>query len=195
MCHALTARATGPSLGSILFSSLLTTLLQTLSSLLGFLSRTLRRASLPQFLSPLVYLIPICEFLAGWANWYNGYTTVYVGLTGKTASESAKEVAGVMFANRAANIRDSESPIHTLCSARVGHSSHLGPCSTATLLRLLLSLALSPLTLLPSLISFLILSSSYLSPYSGGYAPMLAVLSVIVPAWTGRVVLGLVTDA
>ncbi|GAA5879457.1 hypothetical protein JCM16303_003209 [Sporobolomyces ruberrimus] len=169
--QAAFARATGPSLGSILFSSLLTTLLQTLSSLLGFLSRTLRRASLPQFLSPLVYLIPICEFLAGWANWYNGYTTVYVGLTGKTASESAKEVAGVMFANRASNIRDT------------------------TLLRLLLSLALSPLTLLPSLISFLILSSSYLSPYSGGYAPMLAVLSVIVPAWTGRVVLGLVTDA
>jgi len=65
----------------------------------------------------------------------------------------------------------------------------------ATLLRLLLTLTLLPLTLFPSLVSFLILSSSYLSPQAGGYAPMLAVLSVVVPGWTARVVLGLVTDA
>ncbi|GAA6007714.1 hypothetical protein JCM11491_003937 [Sporobolomyces phaffii] len=169
--QAAFARAKGPSLGSILFSSLLTTLLQTLSTLLRSLSRALRRASLPRYLSPLTYLVPICDFLAGWTSWFNGYTTVYVGLTGKTAGESAKEVAAIMFANRGSNIRDT------------------------TLLRLLLTLTLSPLTLLPSLVSFLILSSSYLSPYSGGYAPMFAVLSIVVPAWTGRVVLGLVTDA
>jgi len=190
--YPITARAKGPSLGSILLSSLLTTLFQTLSTLLRSLSRVLRRSSLPQFLSPLTYLIPICDFLSGWTSWFNGYTTVYVGLTGKTAGESAKQVAGIMFANRASNIRDSESRITPfLILAKLTYVIFL----TATLLRLLLTLILSPLTLLPSLVSFLMLSTSYLSPYSGGYAPMFAVLSVVVPAWTGRVVLGLVIDA
>lgn len=105
----IVARAKGPSLGSILLSSLLTTLFQTLSAVLRSLSRLLRRSSLPTFLSPLTYLIPICDFLSGWTSWFNGYTTVYVGLTGKTAATSAREVAGIMFANRASNIRDSES--------------------------------------------------------------------------------------
>ncbi|GAA5987173.1 hypothetical protein JCM5350_003871 [Sporobolomyces pararoseus] len=170
--QAAFARAKGPSLGSILLSSLLTTLFQTLSSILRSTSRLLRNSSLKtSYFSPLTYLIPICDFLSGWTSWFNGYTVVYVGLTGKPAGESAKEVAQVLFSNRASNIRDT------------------------TLLRLLLTLTLSPLTLLPSLVSFLILSSNYLSPYSGGYAPMFAVLSIIVPAWTGRVVLGLVIDA
>ncbi|GAA5946753.1 hypothetical protein JCM3765_002000 [Sporobolomyces pararoseus] len=169
--QAALARAKGPSLGSILLSSLVTTLFQTFSSLLKSISRLLRNSSLPTYLTPLNYLIPICDFLSGWTSWFNGYTIVYVGLTGKTAGESAKEVAKVLFSNRVSNIRDT------------------------TLLRILLTLTLSPLTLLPSLISFLILSSNYLSPYSGGYLPMFAVLSLIVPAWTGRVVLGLVIDA
>ncbi|GAA5939613.1 uncharacterized protein JCM15063_005233 [Sporobolomyces koalae] len=169
--QAAFARATGPSLGTLIFTSLLTTLLQTLSAALRTLSRVLRSANLPQILSPLTYLIPICDFLSGWTNWFNGYTAVYVGLTGKAAKESARDVAAALFANRAANIRD------------------------ATLLRLLLNLALYPLTLLPSLVTFLVISTSYLSPNSGGYGATLAVLAVVVPAWTGRVVLGLVTDA
>jgi len=100
------ARATGPSLGTILLSSLLTTLFQTLSTLLRSFARVLRRSKLPPLLSPLTYLIPICDFLAGWASWFNGYTTVYAGLTGKTANESARNVASLMFTNRGANIRD-----------------------------------------------------------------------------------------
>lgn len=109
-----TARATGPSLGTILFSSLLTTILQTISTILRSFTRFLRQSSLPTFLAPLSYLIPICDFLAEWANWFNGYTTVYAALTGKGASDSAGDVARVLFANRGANIRDSEHPIHNL---------------------------------------------------------------------------------
>ncbi|GAA5831608.1 hypothetical protein JCM11251_000767 [Rhodosporidiobolus azoricus] len=165
------ARATGPSLGTIIALSFFLSLFTTLSTILSSLSRLFKSSNLPNLLKPLTSLAPLFAALAGWTAWFNAYALSYAGMTGEGWRSSAGEVGELFRANRARNIRDT------------------------ALLRLTLFLSSTSLGLFLSLLSFLTLSTSSLSPTSGGYAPTLAILSFAIPSYTVRLCHNLVGDA
>ncbi|GAA5914246.1 hypothetical protein JCM5296_006121 [Sporobolomyces johnsonii] len=168
--RASVARATGPSLGTVVVSSLVLSFFSSLSVALSSLARTLRSSSLPALLSPLSYLAPLFGALAGYAAFFNSYSLSYAGMTGEPWLVSARETAALLRANRARNIRDT------------------------ALLRLTLFVSSTAWGLLAGLIAFF-LASSRLAPASGGYAPVVAVVAYVVPMWTVKLCVGLLGDA
>ncbi|GAA5977740.1 hypothetical protein JCM21900_006185, partial [Sporobolomyces salmonicolor] len=168
--RASVARATGPSLGTVVASSLVLSFFSSVSVALSSLARTLRSSSLPALVSPLSYLAPLFGALAGYAAFFNAYSLSYVGITGEAWLVSARETGALLRANRARNIRDT------------------------ALLRLTLFVSSTAWGLCSGLIAFF-LASSRLSPAGGGYAPMVAVLAYVVPMWTVKLCVGLLGDA
>ncbi|GAA6030565.1 hypothetical protein JCM8097_006211 [Rhodosporidiobolus ruineniae] len=164
------ARATGPSLGTVISFSFLLSLLSTVSLTLSALSRGLRSQRLPSLFKPLTPLAPAFGALAGYAAFFNSYALSYAGMTGEGWWVASKEVAGLLRANRTRNIRDT------------------------ALLRLTLFILTTGLGLLTGLLTFLF-ASSRLAPTSGGYTPTLAILSYAIPVYTLKLCHDVVGDA
>ncbi|BGP36036.1 hypothetical protein JCM10296v2_007888 [Rhodotorula toruloides] len=167
---AAVARATGPSLGTIIAFSFFLSLFTTISTSLSTLSRLLRSSRIPTPLRPIAALLAgLFTSIAASTAFFNSYALSYAGMTGRSWSRSTRETASLMRSNRARNIRDT------------------------ALLRLTLFTTTTTYSLLAGLLSFLLTSSS-LAPSSGGYAPTLAILSYIIPAYTVKLCHDLVGD-
>lgn len=164
------ARATGPSLGTVIAFSFFLSLFTTISTSLSTLSRLLRSSRIPTPLRPITALLAgLFTSIAASTAFFNSYALSYAGMTGQSWSRSTREIASLIRSNRARNIRDT------------------------ALLRLTLFTTTTTYSLLAGLLSFL-LSSSSLAPASGGYAPTLAILSYIIPAYTVKLCHDLVGD-
>ncbi|GAA5919214.1 hypothetical protein JCM6882_002779 [Rhodosporidiobolus microsporus] len=164
------ARATGPSLGTVIAASFFLALFSTLSAVLSAVARLLRSSRLPNLLKPFTALAPLFGALAAGTAIFNSYSLSYAGMTGEGWWCSSKEVAELLRVNRARNIRDT------------------------ALLRLTLFVASTGWGLLAGLFAFL-LTSARLSSTSGGYAPMLAVLSYTIPLYTVKMCHNVIGDA
>ncbi|BGP20959.1 hypothetical protein JCM10213_007124 [Rhodosporidiobolus nylandii] len=168
--RASLARATGPSLGTIIAASFFLALFESVAVALRAIERGLRSARLPNLLRPLTILAPFFAVLAGYAAFFNAYALSYAGMTGETFFSSSTEVAALLRANRARNIRDT------------------------ALLRLTLFVSSTGWGLLAGLIAFF-LASGQVDAQGGRYAPMLAVLSYAVPMYTVKLCHNLLSDA
>ncbi|GAA5852117.1 hypothetical protein JCM8547_000162 [Rhodosporidiobolus lusitaniae] len=164
------ARATGPSLGTVIAASFFLAAFESFAVALNAIQRALRSSRLPNLLRPLTFLAPFFGALAGWAAFFNSYSLSYAGMTGETVLSSSKEVASLLRANRARNIRDT------------------------ALLRLTLFVSSTGWGLLAGLLAFF-LASSHVDARGGGYAPTLAVLSYAIPMYTVKLCHNLISDA
>lgn len=106
------ARATGPSLGTVIAASFFVALFSTLATLLRSLRRLLTSSHLPSILRPFLvtWLAPLLASLASYAAFFNSYSLSYAGMTGEGFWTASRETAELFRVNRARNIRDSESP-------------------------------------------------------------------------------------
>ncbi|GEM11914.1 choline transporter-like family protein [Rhodotorula toruloides] len=168
--RAAVARATGPSLGTVIAFSFFLSLFTTISTTLLTLSRLLRSSRIPTPLRPITALFAgLFTSIAASTAFFNSYALSYAGMTGQPWSRSTRETASLIRSNRARNIRDT------------------------ALLRLTLFTITTTYSLLAGLLSFLLTSSS-LAPSAGGYAPTLAILSYVIPAYTVKLCHDLVGD-
>ncbi|GAA5992592.1 hypothetical protein JCM10908_002679 [Rhodotorula pacifica] len=168
--RASIARATGPSLGTVIAASFFVAIFSTLATLLHSLRRALESSRFPSALKPLTALAPVFAALAGYAAFFNSYALSYAGMTGETFWSASRETAELFRTNRARNIRDT------------------------ALLRLTLFISSAGWGLLTGLLAFF-LTSSHLSPQAGGFAPTLALLCYAIPMYTLRMCHNLIGDA
>ncbi|GAA5872411.1 hypothetical protein JCM3774_004513 [Rhodotorula dairenensis] len=168
--RASIARATGPSLGTVIAASFFVAIFSTLATLLTSLRRMLESSRLPSVLRPLTSLAPLFAALAGYAAFFNSYSLSYAGMTGEPFLSASRETADLFRTNRARNIRDT------------------------ALLRLTLFISSSGWGLLTGLLAFFV-TSTHLSPNAGGFAPTLALLCYAIPMYTLRLCHNLIGDA
>lgn len=104
------ARATGPSLGTVIAASFFVAIFSTLATLLHSLRRLVQSSHLPSILRPFLvtWLAPLLASLASYAAFFNAYSLSYAGMTGEGFWTASRETAELFRANRARNIRDSE---------------------------------------------------------------------------------------
>ncbi|GAA5990425.1 hypothetical protein JCM11641_007940 [Rhodosporidiobolus odoratus] len=164
------ARATGPSFGTIIAASFFIAVFESLSVFLRAIERGLRSSRLPNLLRPFTISAPFFAAMAGYAAFFNSYSLSYAGMTGENCWSSSREVAALLRANRARNIRDT------------------------ALLRLTLFISSTGWGLLAGLLAFF-LASNQLDAHSGSFAPMLAVLSYAIPMYTVKLCHNLISDA
>ncbi|TKA50643.1 hypothetical protein B0A53_06371 [Rhodotorula sp. CCFEE 5036] len=170
--RASIARATGPSLGTVIAASFFVAIFSTLATLLHSLRRLLESSRLPSLCRPFLvtWLAPLLASLASYAAFFNAYSLSYAGMTGEGFWTASRETAELFRANRARNIRDT------------------------ALLRLTLFVSSAGWGLLTGLVAFF-LTSTHLSPLAGGYAPTLALLCYAIPMYTLRLCHNLIGDA
>jgi hypothetical protein len=143
----------------------------------------------------VTWLAPLLASLASYAAFFNAYSLSYAGMTGEGFWTASRETAELFRANRARNIRDSESsPLRRVCACIPSLSDGTLSSPTAALLRLTLFVSSAGWGLLTGLVAFF-LTSTHLSPLAGGYAPTLALLCYAIPMYTLRLCHNLIGDA
>ena len=180
------ARATGPSLGSIIASSLLIALAESIALLARKLRNLVRNERVPLVLRWLGWISPLLGWIVGALECFNGWVLSWVGLTGDDLGASARIAWDLVRKNGTIGLVDSTSFLPS------SHSCRADDKSTDLLTKLILNVTSTTLALFSGLIGFLIVSSRIVDTE---FAPLVAGLCFAIPFWTIRLCSDVLGDA